>query len=150
MEIYEATEIAKRELLLMTKEQVKQVACLDKLRRRRKQGLVEETVYSVDGQGNQEIDTLYFNLYLDSVTSLDISKSKIRWLIKRVKSIMGCSNCKETHHACLDFHHLNKEEKLFSIASSVSIRTSIEKIINEIDKCILICSNCHRKEHHPF
>jgi len=45
----------------------------------------------------------------------------------------------------LDFHHKNKDEKEFSIGSSYNI--SWERIKNELDKCILICSNCHREIH---
>lgn len=48
--------------------------------------------------------------------------------------------------AALDFHHLNPEEKDFTIASR---KNSIldDKMKQELDKCILICSNCHREEH---
>lgn len=46
----------------------------------------------------------------------------------------------------LDFHHLNPKEKDFSIASIKQYAFS-EKIRNELDKCILLCSNCHREEH---
>ena len=45
----------------------------------------------------------------------------------------------------LDFHHINPSEKEFSI-SSMS-RRSIVKIKNELDKCILVCSNCHGEIH---
>lgn len=44
----------------------------------------------------------------------------------------------------LEFHHLNKDEKDFSIA----VRSfNLEKLKKEADKCILLCSNCHRELH---
>lgn len=44
----------------------------------------------------------------------------------------------------LQFHHLDPSQKDFSI-SGKSI--SWERIKNELDKCILICANCHGEEH---
>lgn len=47
--------------------------------------------------------------------------------------------------AALEFHHKNPNEKEFSI-SSKNIR-SFEAYLKEVDKCILLCSNCHREIH---
>lgn len=46
----------------------------------------------------------------------------------------------------LDFHHLNPKEKDFGL-SVKGLTRSWEKIKQEIDKCILICANCHREIH---
>lgn len=45
----------------------------------------------------------------------------------------------------LEFHHKNPEEKDFSISDTRN--HSIEYLKTEVDKCILICANCHREEH---
>lgn len=45
----------------------------------------------------------------------------------------------------LEFHHINKEEKDFTIGSNTSI--AWERVKNEIKKCILVCANCHREIH---
>lgn len=45
----------------------------------------------------------------------------------------------------LDFHHLNPDEKEYSISD---LRTySVDKIKTELDKCILVCRNCHGELH---
>ena len=44
-----------------------------------------------------------------------------------------------------DFHHINPEEKDFSISSSHN--NNIEKLKKEVDKCIMVCANCHREIH---
>lgn len=44
----------------------------------------------------------------------------------------------------LDFHHLEKNEKEFNISKST---TNWERLKIELDKCILVCSNCHREIH---
>lgn len=51
--------------------------------------------------------------------------------------------------AALDFHHIDPLEKDFSISSRMS---SFNAIKAELDKCVLVCSNCHREIHdgwHP-
>lgn len=51
--------------------------------------------------------------------------------------------------AALDFHHLDIDEKQFNI-SNKGLTLSIEKMKKEVDKCILLCSNCHREIHFNF
>ena len=46
----------------------------------------------------------------------------------------------------LDFHHLNEADKEFSL-SIRGLTRSWAKIKTEIQKCILVCSNCHREIH---
>lgn len=46
----------------------------------------------------------------------------------------------------LEFHHLNPLEKDFSI-SSAKFTTFDERITKELDKCALVCRNCHAEIH---
>ena len=46
----------------------------------------------------------------------------------------------------LDFHHLGQDKKEFSIAHA-RLTSFNENIKRELDKCILVCSNCHREIH---
>jgi hypothetical protein len=46
----------------------------------------------------------------------------------------------------LDFHHLDKNQKEFSLAQYLVV--AWERVQRELDKCILICSNCHRELHY--
>lgn len=54
----------------------------------------------------------------------------------------GYNKCIEA----LDFHHKDPKEKDFGIAQKGETR-SFEKIKIELDKCLLLCANCHREEH---
>lgn len=47
--------------------------------------------------------------------------------------------------AALEFHHTDPNEKDFTISGSLV--ANIEKMKIEVDKCILVCSNCHREIH---
>ena len=44
----------------------------------------------------------------------------------------------------LQFHHLNPDEKDFTISGK---SFSFENLKEEVDKCILVCSNCHSEIH---
>lgn len=46
--------------------------------------------------------------------------------------------------AALDFHHINPDEKEYNPAYTV-VSGNLELARYELDKCILICSNCHRE-----
>ena len=46
----------------------------------------------------------------------------------------------------LEFHHIEKKKKEFGVGENGYTR-SIEAIKKELDKCILVCSNCHREIH---
>jgi hypothetical protein len=49
-----------------------------------------------------------------------------------------------SHPGVLDFHHIDPNSKLFGISSGGFSR-SWEDIKNEIQKCVLVCANCHRE-----
>lgn len=74
------------------------------------------------------------------------NQKHIAWY-KGLKRDLKCAKCGENHPACLDFHHLDPEKKELTIASDMR-RYSKETLLAEIDKCIILCSNCHRKEHY--
>ena len=46
----------------------------------------------------------------------------------------------------LDFHHVDEKSKKFGL-SERGLTRSWEKISAELDKCILVCANCHREIH---
>ncbi len=50
----------------------------------------------------------------------------------------------DTYPGALDLHHLNSSTKSFGIGDKGYTR-SWEKIKQELDKCILVCANCHRE-----
>jgi len=84
----------------------------------------------------------------------DRRESLIRAVAKRRRKIKAmaieykggkCQTC--GYHKCngaLELHHLNTEEKSFGIGDKGYTR-SWDKIKAELDKCILLCANCHRE-----
>jgi len=60
--------------------------------------------------------------------------------------LKGCSICGYNKCArALDFHHPNDKE--FDISRAVLNHTNIDKIKKEMEKCIIVCKNCHTEIH---
>ena len=55
--------------------------------------------------------------------------------------ICGYDRCKRA----LEFHHLNPNTKLMNLSATRISSSAWEKTKAEIDKCILVCSNCHKE-----
>lgn len=49
--------------------------------------------------------------------------------------------------AALEFHHINPEEKEFQLDLRHLSNTNLDKLEKEINKCQLLCANCHREIH---
>lgn len=56
-------------------------------------------------------------------------------------------DCGEGRWQCLDFHHTDRTQKIKTISQMVRSRYSIERIVEEIKKCKVMCANCHRVHH---
>jgi len=74
-------------------------------------------------------------------------KKKRQWIID-LKQKMMCKRCNNDKFYCLDFHHLNPEEKDFSISHAISRKYGKQRILDEIKKCIVLCKNCHSEAHY--
>lgn len=59
----------------------------------------------------------------------------------------GCALCGEVESVCLDFHHLDPATKSFDVSQSARQRKNEAEIRAEIQKCVVLCGNCHRKLH---
>jgi uncharacterized Zn finger protein len=75
-------------------------------------------------------------------------KAVINEYIKDIRKQLRCADCGEQHPAALHFHHLHSEDKLFSLGDAVQKGYSLNKIKEEINKCIILCANCHAIRHY--
>lgn len=70
--------------------------------------------------------------------------------IDELKVKIGCCFCREQNivlpAVCLDFHHLDPTKKDLAVSRLV-VLNSKKRLIAEIQKCVIVCSNCHRQIH---
>jgi len=82
-----------------------------------------------------------------------ISKKTRRWRIKtkkRMISILGGKCCICGYSRCrnsLTFHHINPKEKTETIGRLLSKIRPWKRIVEELKKCVLVCTNCHAEIH---
>ena len=88
--------------------------------------------------------------YADRAEYLKKAVSKRRKYLRKVSieykggscNLCGYSKCPDA----LEFHHLNSNMKDFGL-SKAGLTRSWEKTKKELDKCILVCADCHRELH---
>lgn len=81
----------------------------------------------------------------EAATSLE-SMTGRAWLHEYKRRTDGCTRCDEDDPICLDFHHV-EDEKLDSVSKLVTYDRPKDVVRTEIDRCEVLCANCHRKEH---
>ena len=73
-------------------------------------------------------------------------RADLKARVDAIKIKAGCLKCNENDPACLEFHH-DKPNKEFSVGVAAGRRVAWHKIKKEIEKCVVLCSNCHKKLH---
>jgi len=67
--------------------------------------------------------------------------------VMRNLKINGCAICGYNKcDAALSFHHTDPKDKKFNI-STRTLCLKESRIVNELNKCILLCCRCHREIH---
>lgn len=62
------------------------------------------------------------------------------------RKTLVCECCGEDDEVCIDLHHLDPTKKDFNV-STVGQSSGLASILEEVKKCAVVCSNCHRKIH---
>ena len=74
-------------------------------------------------------------------------KQELREWLRGIKAGWQCNSCGEDHPACLCCHHRDPNEKELDIARVTGHGWSKQRILKEIEKCDILCHNCHAKIH---
>jgi transcription elongation factor Elf1 len=110
---------------------------------------VKNVRHNICGECWKEVRRISYNNNKD--TTLERNKrnnNKTKQWYDEYKSTLECLECGENHISCLDFHHTDRNSKEFNISSLLFSTYSIETIKKEIEKCVVLCANCHRKLHY--
>ena len=75
------------------------------------------------------------------------TRSRNTEFVNQYKLEKGCNKCGYKEYACaLDFHHLHsKNENVARLSKSCH---SLESLTEEMNKCIVLCANCHIVQHY--
>lgn len=71
--------------------------------------------------------------------------------LKFVKKLGGkCKSCGYSKNlSALEFNHIDPSNKSFSLCSRKLSNTNLKELEKEVEKCELLCANCHREHHNP-
>ena len=96
----------------------------------------------------KEIRKKSYNNNKDYYLSKNIKKRQenITWY-REYKKGKQCVVCGESERVCLEFHHLDGDSKDIEVSKLQYSTYSQKKILEEIEKCVILCANCHRKVH---
>ena len=75
----------------------------------------------------------------------------LRRKLKLVNQFGGaCAECGYAHNlAALHFHHRQAREKRFPLDGRNLSNRKLSDLLEEAQKCLLLCANCHAEAHHP-
>ena len=78
-----------------------------------------------------------------SLTRQKFGRSKAIKFLQTLKSTTPCTDCGERYpYWVMDFDHLSDKE--FGLAKVWGKTKSLDRIKTEIEKCEIVCANCHR------
>ena len=88
------------------------------------------------------------------INPISYENQKLRGVKRKYEAVLlkggKCEICGYNKNiSALEFHHLNPEEKSFQLDARHFSNNSLEVLQEELDKCILLCANCHRETHNP-
>ena len=76
----------------------------------------------------------------------NLQKQQYKKRLVEIKEASGCVDCGIKNHIVLDFDHLR--DKRHNISQMIRENFTWKQIKKEIDKCEVVCANCHRIRTH--
>jgi hypothetical protein len=97
------------------------------------------------------IDKEYYKTHIKRQEQTKIRRDKVRkfnkTIIKSYLQFHNCVMCNNTDIRVLEFHHRNPKEKEYCI--SMMLTHNSDNLLRELNKCDIVCANCHRIIHCP-
>lgn len=70
------------------------------------------------------------------------TKQQYKKRLAEIKQASGCVDCGINNHIVLDFDHLR--DKKYNVSRMIHDGFSWKAIMKEVEKCEVVCANCHR------
>lgn len=70
--------------------------------------------------------------------------------LRSYKADKGCFDCGESDPIVLDLHHEDADSKHPALKGNARriVTMRLSDLLTEIEKCVVLCANCHRREEH--
>lgn len=139
----------------LTSGEIKSCGCLLAENSNKNQNFIDELICPICGQsfipnnGNRRYCYDCSPIGLTSAERLKLLDRKLKHTLVSYKG-GKCESC--GYNKCegaLQFHHKNPKEKDFTIANiNFGGQFNLETLLREVDKCELLCANCHAEKHY--
>jgi hypothetical protein len=153
----------------LTKSQMRYCSrsCLMKYNRRNKTIANKRSPDNYNGKYCKTCNTKLINIQRDycsnkckyehrptEINKMSHKKAKDRAVKRKLDLIkLGGGACKSCGYnkniASLTFHHINENDKKLNLSMYNLRAYSLDTIMEEFNKCELLCHNCHHELHHP-
>lgn len=70
-------------------------------------------------------------------------KTEIRQRLSSLQKEKKCKKCGFSDPRALQFHHIDPKNKKNCVSVLISMGYKEETILEEVEKCIVLCANCH-------
>ena len=120
-----------------------------KIKQLRKEGKTYKEISKITGLTKSTISYhCNDNVKINTLKRQKIRRNNIKLALVQYKG-GKCEKCGYNKCiAALEFHHVNTKEKEFTIAKHNT--KSFIHLKKEVDKCMLLCSNCHKEIHYKY
>jgi len=101
---------------------------------------------------HKKMRNLYYKANKDKeIKSVDVRKNVTAEWLRDYKNHKKCARCDENHIAVLQFHHRDPTQKDAAISQGIhNMKWGLKRIQKEIEKCDILCANCHIKLHYEL
>jgi hypothetical protein len=101
----------------------------------------------------ETIDYSIVDIESDDLNWENLSTRKRRILRRRkwfdrYKDTLSCKSCSESRNPALQFHHKVPANKIDNVSDMANRGYSKKAILQEVNKCEVLCANCHAVKHH--
>lgn len=134
---------------------MKQVCCCCKIEKEEKEFTFKNKKKNVRNKTCKscfkETRRKWYDKYKEKIIEKNIkNKEKNLLWFNEYRKELKCVRCGENHPACLEFHHKDPKKKEYTVSRLIHGTYSIKTILNEIEKCEVLCVNCHRRLHYEM
>ncbi len=108
-----------------------------------KKGYLQSVCKSCQAQDSRNRDRE--SVRVSNKTAREKGVERAKQFVYEYLSSRACADCGEKDLAVLTFHHTDPRNKKYNVSDMISHGYAIETIQRELDRCVILCWNCHMK-----